>query len=214
MSTELTEGQHRGEFLVTEANGSLSREVVTILAGESLQPGQVIGKVSVGTVTAEADSGNTGNGTVENLSVGDGARSGKYVLTCIEPATGAGTFTLEDPAGVTLASIDVGTPYTGVLNFTLAAGTTDFAAGDRFVLTVTGGSGKYRAWNPANADGSQTALAIVLDAVDATSTDQDAVIIARHAEVNASELVWFNGATDGQKKSGLNQLKSQQIIGR
>lgn len=37
-----TEGQHAGEFIVSEANGTLSREVGTLLANEVLIDGQVL----------------------------------------------------------------------------------------------------------------------------------------------------------------------------
>ena len=77
--TELTEGQNKAEFIVTEANGSLSRESVTILSGQNLQPGHILGKVSVGTATGAAVSGNTGNGTITAVSAGDTAKAAYYV---------------------------------------------------------------------------------------------------------------------------------------
>lgn len=44
--TVLTEGRYTAEFLVSEANGARSRDVVTILSGEVLDPGAVLGKVT------------------------------------------------------------------------------------------------------------------------------------------------------------------------
>ena len=46
MMPELSEGLHKGEFLVSEGNGSISREVVTILSGRTLQPGTVLGRLT------------------------------------------------------------------------------------------------------------------------------------------------------------------------
>ena len=40
------------------------------------------------------------------------------------------------------------------------------------------------------------------------------VIVARHAEVNAAELVWFSGASADQKAAGLAGLALLGIIGR
>jgi hypothetical protein len=57
-------------------------------------------------------------------------------------------------------------------------------------------------------------VAILLDAVNATSGDQDGVVIARHAEVNAAELIWFSGADANQKAAGLAQLKTHDIVAR
>lgn len=212
--TELTEGQHKAEFLVSEANGMLSRDVITILAGQNLKAGHVLGKVALGTATGAAASGNVGNGTITNVSLGAGVKAGTYVVDCIEPATGGGTFAVEEPGGSIIGTAKIGTPFVGAVNFTLAAGTTDFAAGDRFTVAVSGGSGKYKEYSPTNTDGSQTALVVLIDAVDATTGDREGLVIARQAEVNASELVWFSGATDAQKKTGIAQLKSQIILAR
>jgi hypothetical protein len=211
---ELTEDQHKAEFLVTEANGSLSREVVTILSGQNLQPGHVLGKVAVGAATGAAVSGNTGNGAITAVSAGNTAKAGVYTATCIEPATNSGTFSVEDPDGVVVGAAVVGTLFAGSVNFTIGDGGTDFVAGDRFAITVAAGSGKYKEYNPANTDGSQTAVAILLDAVDATGGDKEGVIVARHAEVNAAEMVWFSGADANQKTAGLANLAAATIIGR
>ena len=212
--TELTEGQHKAEFLVTEGEGTISRETVIVLAGQNLKAGHVLGKVSVGEASGAASSGNTGDGTISSVSVGTGAKVGDYKITCIEPAAGAGTFSIEDPDGATIGSADVGSAFTGEINFTLTAGSTDFAAGDTFAVTVSAGSGKYKEYNPANADGSQTPVALSLDNVDASEGDKEAVIISRHAEINEAELVWFAGATDVQKAVALSEFRKQVILAR
>ncbi len=212
--TEIVENRHAAEFIVSEANGSLSRESVTILSGENLQPGHVLGKVSVGAATGAAVSGNTGNGTIGTVSAGAAAKAGVYQAICIEAAANGGTFEVEDPDGVIVGRAVVGTAFAGPVVFTIADGATDFAAGDRFTITVAAGSGKYKEYDPANTDGSQTAVAILLDAVDATAADADGVIVARQAEVNAAELVWFDSATAEQKAAGLSQLKAHDIIAR
>jgi hypothetical protein len=40
--TVLTEGRHAGEFLVSEANGTLSRDTVTVASGQKLEAGTVV----------------------------------------------------------------------------------------------------------------------------------------------------------------------------
>jgi hypothetical protein len=42
--SEVTEGKYAGEFIASEANGSRSREVETILAGQTLVAAQIVGK--------------------------------------------------------------------------------------------------------------------------------------------------------------------------
>lgn len=212
--TELTEEQHAGEFVVTEANGSLSRESATVLSGQNLKAGHVLGKVAVGTATGAAVSGNTGNGAISAVSAGATAKAGVYTANLIEPAANGGTFSVEDPDGVNVGTAVVGTPFAGPVNFTIADGATDFVAGDRFAITVAAGSGKYKEYNPANTDGSQTAVAILYASVDATGGDTEGVVIARHAEVNAEELIWFSGADANQKSAGLTQLKTHDILAR
>ena len=212
--SELTEGQNKAEFIVTEANGTLSRETITVLQGQVLKAGHVLGKVAVGAATGAAASGNVGNGTIGTVSVDNTAKPGVYQAVCIEPASNGGTFAVEDPDGVVIGTAVVGTPFAGAVNFTIADGGTDFSAGDRFSVTVAAGSGKYKEYNPANTDGSQTALALLLDNVDATDADAEAVVVARQAEVNAAELIWFSAADADQKAAALAQLKTQDIIAR
>lgn len=84
---------------------------------------------------------------------------------------------------------------------------------DRFTVTVEGVE-KFKEYNPANTDGSQIAVALLLDYADATAGDVSGVGIVRQAEVNAGELVWFTGATDNQKADGLGSLQAVGIIAR
>jgi Bacteriophage lambda head decoration protein D len=118
----LNEGRYAGEFLVSEGNGRISREIITVLSGETLEPAAVLGKVTA--------------------------------------------------------------------------------------------SGKYKALDPAAADGSQSAAGILYDAVDASAADAEAVAVVRLAEVNAAELVWPAGITAPQQATALGQLRALTIIAR
>ena len=42
----LTEGRYAGEFIVSEGNGKISRETITVLSGQNFQAGAVLGKVT------------------------------------------------------------------------------------------------------------------------------------------------------------------------
>lgn len=44
--TVLTEGPHTAGYLISEANGTRSREVITLLEGNNLSPGAVLGKIT------------------------------------------------------------------------------------------------------------------------------------------------------------------------
>ena len=111
---ELQEGRYAGEFIVSEGNGTISRESITVLSGEILEAGAVLGKVTA--------------------------------------------------------------------------------------------SGKYKALDPAATDGSQVAVGILYDAVDASAADAEGVAIVRIAEVNAAELVWPDGITPTEQTTALAQL--------
>ena len=83
------------------------------------------------------------------------------------------------------------------------------------VLGKITASGKYTAVAPSASDGSQTASAVLLADVDATSADKKAVILARGPAVVAADfLVWPSGATSGQKTAATAQLVALGIVAR
>jgi hypothetical protein len=215
MTTVITEGRRTAEFLISEAHGERSREQSTLLSGQSVKAGHVLGAVSKGAASAAAFAGNTGNGTIGAITVGAGAKVGAYKLVLIEPAANAGVFELEDPDGkIVKTGVVAGAFSSGGLGFTLADGATDFVAGDGFTITVAAGSGKYKEWNPANTDGSEVAVTIAYANVDASLADKRFVRIARHAEVNGKVLEYFSGVTDNDKAAAKIQLAAVGIIVR
>ena len=46
MATNLTEKRRRGFFIAHEANGTISRETVTLISGQDLEAGSVLGKIT------------------------------------------------------------------------------------------------------------------------------------------------------------------------
>lgn len=136
----LSEGRHSGEFLMEERAGvgAPSRENITVLSGQNLKAGAVIGRVNkgVGRMTVPTVVG-TGNGTVSLVYGGPETLVGNYVVTCITAAANGGTFSVVNPAGKALPNAVVGTPYRSrEINFTLNDGATDFIVGDSFTFVV------------------------------------------------------------------------------
>jgi hypothetical protein len=283
--TTLTEGRHAGEFIVSEANGLLSREALTVNVGESLVAGQVLGKItraangavvtgsiaaavltvtavtsgilSVGqtisgsgvtagtkitalgtgkggvgtytvgtsqtaastTITATSASvvaggSNTGTGAMGAVTVNNDAKPGDYVLKITKAGTDAGDFQVVDPDGYVVGNGTVAVAFSGGgLAFTLADGT-DFAVGDTFTITVAAGSGNYAMHDVDGVDGRDSAVALLFDAVDATSASVDGVGITRAAEVNADEITWKTGISEGNKTAGIASLAARNIIVR
>ncbi|MEW6490769.1 MAG: head decoration protein, partial [Thermodesulfobacteriota bacterium] len=71
----------------------------------------------------------------------------------------------------------VGVAYAGDhLNMTLADGSADFIVGDTFTITVAAGSGKLKAYDADNLDGSQEPVFVLLEDADASEADADAVV--------------------------------------
>jgi uncharacterized phage protein gp47/JayE len=100
-----------------------------------------IGQLPVlsGPTTAQAGTcafvaiGNTGNGIVSAVAVGSGASAGNYGIAL----TSATAFAVTSPAGASLGSGVVGTPFTGGgLTFTVTAGSVAYVAGDGFTVSV------------------------------------------------------------------------------
>jgi len=67
---------------------------------------------------------------------------------------------------------------------------------------------------PAASDGSQSAAAVLLENVDATSADQRVVILARHAEVVLQALEWPAGINATQQAAALAALEAKGVVAR
>ena len=205
------EGKHRAEFVQSLANNNRSIENITIKSGQNVAAGEVLSKELTGAATSAAAAGNTGNGTMGSVTVGDQAKVGDYILTIVEPGSNVGDFTLADPNGVQVGTGDVAGAFSGEISFTLADGGTDFAAGDSFTISVTLTSEVYTA---LPNDASEEAVAIALDNYDATSAAKDGAAVVRDAEVNDAELTWPSGQRAANKTVAQNQLKDNGVIFR
>ena len=228
--TVLTEGKHTGEHLVSEANKTRSREVVTLAEGQNLAAGTVLGKIAAALEASSAakSGGNTGNGTFvldPTTPVLASGRVGVYTLRCTAAATNGGTFRLDDPDGVVLTDVTItgGAGGTAAVNEqikgTLTDGGTDFVVGDGFDITVVEDDdaadiGHYTQFDQDGTNGSQIAVAVLFDNVDATDAAMDAVVHARDCEVNAAELTWPDDIDADEKAAAAAQLASAGIIAR
>lgn len=135
----LTETLHAGGFVIAEIMGQLARSAVTVLSGQNLLAGAVVGRVTkgVGRMSVPTVVG-TGNGTVATVYGGPETQVGNYVVTCTVAAANGGTFSVVNPAGKALPVATVGTPYRSrEINFTIADGSTDYIVGDVFTFVVS-----------------------------------------------------------------------------
>jgi hypothetical protein len=201
--------------LISEAEGSRSREESTIAASQTILPGTVLGKVVRGAITNRADVVRTGNGTIGTLSRTGAALVGAYTIRCIAAASNAGTFAVIDPNGRLLPDATVGVAYVGEVGFTIADGSSDFVVGDTFFLDVAAGSGQYEALDLAATDGTGRAYAVALQPVTTgVGQTKQIVTVVRDAEVKADLLQWPAGITTNQKNAALAQLAEVGLIAR
>jgi len=163
--------------LIASNDVPLLVKAVTLLTGQGIvKRGTVLGKITKTIGSPAANAGNTGNGTVTEVSLSAAAKLGTYTLQCITAAENGGTFRIIDQDGVRMNDAMVGTAYVGPINFTINDGAIDFIAGDKFTITVTAGSGKFKIVNNVNVDGSQEADCMLVTEVD--TTDADVVVEA------------------------------------
>jgi hypothetical protein len=140
MSTQtLTAADRTGAFLLSEAPGSLSRETVTLVSGQDLDAGAVLGKLTKRQAAAAIPSNaGTGSGAMTALTFGPDVQVGDYVITLL--ATSAtSAFTVVAPDGTSLPNGAVGTAYSSShLSFLISDGGTMTAA-DTYTVAVTAG---------------------------------------------------------------------------
>lgn len=197
-----TETRRAGDFILSEANGTRSREEITVNAtAGKLSAGTLLAKITAANAAiATAGGSNTGNGTMGTITVGNEAITGTYTLTITEAAANAGDFSVTDPNGSVIGTGTVGVAFSaGGLAFTLADGSTDFAVGDTFSIAVNAGIGEWVAYDDDGTnDGRRAATGILYGNVDATSADARAVAIVRDVEVIESLLIGLddNGKAD------------------
>lgn len=175
---------------------------VTILTGQSLAAGAVIGEITkaLGAVVAGT---NTGDGTVTGGALKKATKLGNYVLTCITAVTNAGVFKVVDPEGVRLNDATVAVAYANdSIGFTINDGSADFIVGDSFTIPVTAGSGKYKLVDKAGVDGSQNPVAVLKEAVDATSADASG-IAAETGEFNEAAISLASGTAAADVRTAL-----------
>lgn len=211
--TTFTEGMHAGEFIVSEQPHNQSRLSGTLLSGNNLVAGAVLGKLTKDIVVVAADAGNTGDGDAAGAAVtlGEDALPGIYTLLCTAAAANAGTFSVKTPDGLYLPDLTVAQAYASDhINLTLPDGAVDWAVGDIILVTVSG-TGKWTELGLAAVDGSQHAAGFLYAPKDASAADAACVVVYWAADVNAAEITWPAGITADQKATAIAELAGHKL---
>lgn len=210
-----TEKNRLHDVIKYEEDDRRSREKVTIISGENVSVGQVMGKMDKALGSESADGENTGDGTLGDIALGPEAQIGDYVLECVAASTDGGTFKVTAPDGDALPDAEVGTAYSNEqIEFLINDGAADFVVGDKFTIPVERGSGKVKALDLTAVDGAAEAAGIAIADYDASEGEVDGVIVSRDAVVVESGLVWPEGITEEQKTTALEQLTARGIVNR
>ena len=169
-----------------------------------------------------AVEGGTGNGAMSAITLGKNAQLGGYRVTLKAAVSHGGDFDVIAPDGSQvggrfLMGTGDGTAASFAsdhINFTLTDAT-DFILGNYFNVIVAGyAAPQAKLWDPAAVDGTQEAWGLLVDACNAASAAQDAVVIVRQAEVSATKLAWKSTVTAAQKPEAYRQLAAAGVIVR
>jgi hypothetical protein len=218
VSPVLTENYYTGGFLISEADGKLSRDLGIIENAGAVdlqqEAGLVLAQNLTGTPTIAAVGALHGNGVVSGVTLGNNALTGAYTLTATSPTQ----FALNDPNGDAMAPVNVGTVYADAeLGLTITAGSTAYAAGDAYTVTVPAGDKSYSAFT--GAPGRPAAAVLFnLEWIPAGGSKK-VTVITRNAEVNKAELQWDpsivnGGSAAALETAGLASLATHNIIAR
>lgn len=174
-------------------------------------------KVAAGAIT---DVLTTGNGTATLLAIAPGGppMPGDWNLECIKAGvTHGGRFKLEDPNGERVGG-DFNMPdvasdtllvSAGGLEVLLTDGSTNFAVGDKFTLTITDLGDKWTPWVEDAVDGSGQAMGVMPGAKTSTGAEDQYGRMLVSGEVHYSKLSVQAGGTVPQK--ALDQLRDFTI---
>jgi len=200
MPTDTTNSATFQQVIKWEQENYNSRDDVTILAGEDIVMGEVLGQVTVGSVptTGTAAGGNTGGGTMTPVTGSTGVKVGTYTMTCVGLDTNGGVFSVKDPDSQALPAAGVGAAYTSdQINFTLNDVGADFIVGDSFTVVVPAGSESMVALEVAAIDGSAIAAGISKDDYDASASGDRTIAFTSGGTYQITAGDTITGATNG-----------------
>lgn len=95
---------------------------------------------------------------------------------------------------------------------TVVSGAGAIAVG--MVLGKITASGKYTPYDDGNSDGSETAVCVALESVDATSADKTCAVMIRLGEVKTDLLAWHASVDATAKTAAYTALAAAFLIAR
>lgn len=204
------------ELFASEAGYPAITRKVTIPANAgTLAAGTVLGKISVGALTAAGAAGTpapVGATITSTPTAAAGTQAGVHIFQCIQGgAATASKWRHIGPTGEVLGVATGNTEYVGTgagaLTLTITDAGTDPVVGETFAVTVTAaaGSGKYKTSLAAGTDGSQTPRAILAHDVTVGASDVE-VMAYFTGHYRSAALTFGTGHTAASTTDGLRLL--------
>lgn len=200
------------------------KDTIAFPGADTYAEGTILARRQVATaITAAADAGNTGDGTCTAATVVTGPvvpLVGAYNLECIAAATNGGTFKLEDPNGMRVATDLVMTAGAGTatvfevagMTFTVTDAATDFVAGDKFSLTVAA-DGDLVVFASDGVGGAQIPVAVLTYEIVQTGAADESASVMVGGKVRKDKLIIDADGDDSNVTAVvLDQLRSYGII--
>jgi len=174
-------------------------ELLTFAGAGTEVEGTILARQEVAEAIVAAAGSNTGNGTATLAAVVTGPvvpLVGAYNLECVTAVTHGGVFKLVDPNGAIVANSLAMTASTGAatvltaagMTVTLTDGSTDFAVGDKFSLTVAA-DGKMVPFAVAGVGGAQVPKAVLTYDVTAAGAGDETIRAMISGKVKRQRLV-------------------------
>jgi len=199
-------------------------ELLTFAGAGTEVEGTILARQEVAEAIVAAAGSNTGNGTATLAAVVTGPvvpLVGAYNLECVTAVTHGGVFKLVDPNGAIVANSLAMTASTGAatvltaagMTVTLTDGSTDFAVGDEFSLTVASGSGKSVPFEKDGVGGAQVPKRVLTYDVTAAGAGDVAIRSMVSGMVRLERLVIdSDGDASNVDKAVVDQLRDYAII--
>lgn len=211
------EGTHTPvNLFASDAGGPPIARKVTLLAGiGALVAGTLLGKITVGALTASGAAGTPAPAAATITSTptaAAGTQVGVHIFQCIVGGSAtASKWRHIGPTGEVLGVATGNTEYVGTgaggLTLTITDAGTDPVVGETFAVTVTAaaGSGKYKTSLAAATDGSQTPVAVLAENITVSGEDAEAISY-ESGHFRSAALTFGAGHTAASTASALRAL--------
>jgi len=196
--------------LLAKSTVPVIRTGETLAISQTITMGSALGKklVAAGAVAnggAGGGGANTGDGTCTAFALTNSGvipKIGTYALKFTAAVTHGGEYIVKDPFGMTVAygAMTAGAGAATIIEvegfvFTLTDGSTDFAVGDGFTLTIAAGTGQVVKLDKSLTDGSQFIYGIALEAVTTGSGATGSVPVGITGVYNSDVVNFVSGTT-------------------